>query len=109
MRYHLDVASPTSAALTNIHHLFHQSLSLGTELKHDIEFSRAARQSKRNMSTYLLSLVPFITDSESEYTRQKAIEAYNKALEIRNGDSDIERVVEKKMQRMSDTNTNIIN
>jgi len=61
MRYHLDVASPTSAALTNIHHLFHQSLSLGTELKHDIEFSRAARQSKRNMSTYLLSLVPFIT------------------------------------------------
>jgi hypothetical protein len=58
MRYHLDVASPTSAALTNIHHLFHQALSLGTELMHDIEFSRAVRQPKRNMSTYLLSPVP---------------------------------------------------
>ena len=33
--------SLNSAALTNIHHLFHQSLSLGAELMHDIEFSRS--------------------------------------------------------------------
>ena len=43
----------------------------------------------------------YATDQD---TRQKAIEAYSRALEIKSGDSDFARVVEKKMQRMSDTN-----
>jgi len=67
---------------------------------------RGLRISPNNPEMLVLLGDIYATDQD---TRQKAIEAYNKALEIRNGDSDFERVVEKKMQKMSDINTNIIN
>ena len=62
---------------------------------------RGLRMSPNNPDMLVLLGDIYATDQDK---RQKAIEAYNKAIEIRSGDSDFERVVRKKMQRMPDTN-----